>query len=341
MSARAGSRPWEVFVRETLSRLSADLRAGIITVRIDNGGQRYVVDAPGNSGRGIVVPCNSDALMVPPQLPLRDIRNVFSPFTIRDPKYTSLVQVPWFAIRRNYYVIMKSLGNDRKWRTPPPESIVVLRLRHENDSEIFGWYVRFCTATNELVRVPPNVCKELIDFMESDVNLWASSLVSKFSDVCLEHFALGKDFNSLAHHRFSSYKDRVTRANISTTRKRKCVECDHVPNTSSKSGETDTCVICLEEDVSAKKRCRKSSCGAFVCATCHSHSRGLCPVCDRTAINADYPCSHCNRLFRLPQYGYPCVCCLTNCLCRECYKSFGECSACETHPSTDLQEVVQ
>jgi len=359
MSARVGNGSWEFFVRETLTRLSTDLRSGLITVRVDNGGQRYVVDAPGNTGRNIIVPCNKDALMVPPHLPPRDPRGLLSPFTIGTVSTATRVNVPWSAIRRDYSINIEvvygaelpclgcAIDNCMHgWTTPPPEAIVVLRLRGQDGDDVFGWYVRFATATRNLVRVPVPVVRRLMRYMRDDLDLRESSLVNRYTDVGVHHRPSGVAFNAAAFDRFSKFRIRMTKAASKACHKRKRTASDGPSSTfttsefitseSTESTESNTCVICLEEDPSAVKRCRHSSCGAHTCASCHSHTRGLCPLCDRSAINADYPCSRCNSLFRLRKYGYPCIECSANCLCEGCYKEFGECGACETDPVAEL-----
>lgn len=344
MSARGGNGSWDFFVHETLTRLSTDLRTGLITIRMDNGGQWYVVDAPGNTGRNIIVPCNQDALMVPPHLPPRDQRCLLSPFTIGTGLTNARVNVPWSAIRRDYSLNINvaegakrpcmgcAIENCRHgWTTPPPEAIVVIRLRGQDGDDVFGWYVRFATATRNLVRVPLCVVHRLMHYMRDDHDLRESSLVDRYNDVGVHDRSSGVAFNATAFERFRKLRRRVTKAAHKASHKRKQNTPDGLSSTFNVT-ESNTCIICLEEHPTAVKRCRYSSCGAHTCASCHSHTRGLCPLCDRSAINADYPCSRCNSLFRLTEYGYPCIECSANCLCEGCYKEFGECGACETAP---------
>ena len=322
---------WEHFVRQTLDRMSSDLRAGVITVREDRRGRRYVVDAPSIIGRNIVVPCSADALLVPPQLPPRVKSQLFSPFTISMPGSDSRAPVPWAAIKRDYSVDFEPTPGHG---FPLPEAIVVLRLRGSNGDCVFGWYVRLSRAPRRLVRVSPTACCDLTSYMADDPLLSESSLLDRYTDVGLDHLMAGRTFNSVAFASFTNLKTQIQRASTHTTpaRKKRKHTDDSPPPTETVPTNLNTCVICLEEEPTSEVRCRHSSCRAHVCASCHSHTRGLCPVCDRAAINADYPCSHCNALFPLSSYGFPCVGCSANCLCVDCYRGFGQCGRCEVTP---------
>lgn len=326
----SNTRAWDFFVSETLNRLSTDLAAGQITLRLDERGERYVVEGPTESGRDIVVPTSSRALLVPPRLPQRvSPWGLLSPFFITDTRLKLRTQVPWSAIRRDYNVSIAT-ANDAS-----SESIVVLRLRGQSGDAVFGWYVRFESSPRRLVRVSADVCQRLIDAMRHDDKLVGSSLVNRYTDVGVYHDASGLAFNALAVDRFITYKKRIALATSVIGHKRGRA-CDKpTPTPTPVQSDATTCVICLEDHTTAIQRCRHDSCRTHVCFDCHSHCRGLCPVCDRSAINSDYPCSKCNTLVPLSKYGYPCVACQSNCLCKGCYKVYGECGSCETDVLTN------
>lgn len=341
MSVRQGSRipqaphlpnAYEPFVRSVLTRLASELSDGRLNLRQEGGGTRYVVEAPGHAGRDIVVPA-ADWLKPPSTMPPRSARGLLSKLTIRDAEGKS-INVPKDCIVRNYHTLMPQsswtsgvcrgceFGTcPHGWCTMdiPPAGIVVLRLRDTDGFNKFGWYVRFADRTSELVRLPDVIIFRLASMMEDDPLLNQSTLVTRYEDAVLEDPV---NFHSEACKRFARYRTRVCVAVAKERKRKRNVE-------TPPKGAGETCVICLEEKPTSRKRCRHDSCGTHVCDTCHSDSRGLCPVCDRSSINADYPCSSCHRLTRLSQYGLPCSVCNTHSLCSSCYTSFGACGACE------------
>ena len=73
-----------------------------------------------------------------------------------------------------------------------------------------------------------------------------------------------------------------------------------------------------------------------MCKACHAALRHLCPVCERSKINASYQCLTCNSVVSLKDYGMPCSKCGKNALCTGCYSEYGECVACD--PLRDEEE---
>lgn len=326
-SAAAG---WERHVRDTLTRLSEQLDAGLLRLRTD--GSRLVVDPPGEGGRGIVLPTGQTSLLAP-VLPARSPRSLLSALYIASPQRQ--VNVPAHCIVRDHSRAL--IGHDNG--LPPPEAIVVLSLRGEDGEPMYGWYVRYHSQLRRLVKLPPSDCRKLARAMAGDNNLGRSSLLQEHLDAwCTGLDESDVDFNSIAITRFMNYRQRVSRACkhplaptatvTNTASKRPRLE-PHTPTTPPPCESHETCLICLEESESAARRCRHDSCGVHVCADCHASSRGLCPLCDRTAINADFPCSCCNKLSRLQQYGFPCTGCKANSLCKDCFMNFRECAACD------------
>jgi hypothetical protein len=334
--------PYEPFVRGVLTRLSADLSSGRLNIRQEGAGVaavRYVVEAPGHTGRNIVVPASGEALAAPSALPARSPRGVLSRLTVRSAR-GELINVPKDAIVRNY---KQPHPVDRAWirgicrgceygvcahgwvaRDVAPASIVVLRLRNADGFPTFGWYLPFADRPTELVRIPCQIVERLVNLFRDDVDMRQSSLLSHYADVVttMEWDDEPHTFHAAACERFARFRARVCTA-VAREKKRKA------PPPEPMDTDRETCVICLEDQPTARKRCRHSHCGTHVCDTCYANSRGLCPVCDRSHINADYPCSSCHRLTRLSQYGYPCAACNSNSLCSHCYGSFGACGSCD------------
>ena len=318
------------FVRDVLRRLSLDFSAGRLSIRVDANGRRYVVEAPGAGGRDIVLPAHDDALMVAPRPPPRDPRDLFSPYTIG-----ADVHVPWSAIARNHDVVTHAAVD--------PAGVVVLRLRGD-DGAVCCWFVRLRDEPRKLTQLSVDCARRFASMLVRDELLQHSSLCGELWDCRFNGDEPGGDFCATACARFQRYRKRVTAAVAVSKglRKRKrttvatwdACNLACLPNTTPAPAPAlapaHTCVICLDDKSCAQPRCRSSSCGTRVCDTCHADSRGLCPLCDRSAINADYLCSCCNRLHRLRAHGYPCVGCSSHSLCLECYEQFGECAACDT-----------
>lgn len=328
--------PYEPFVRGVLVRLTSELNSGRLNIRTEANGARYVVEAPGHTGRNIVVPAAQSALKAPSSMPARSPRGLLSRYVVKSAGGQE-INVPKAAIVRDYdYPLPSSCSGPCRgceygscphgWKahTIQPAGIIVLKVQSTDGMPCFGWYVRFEDKRKELVRVPDPVIQKMSDFMRSDEQLRHSSLVTQYVD-SVESLEWDEDasFHEEACKRFARYRTRVCTA-VAKERKRK--RKADIPS----EGTGETCVICLEEKPTSRKRCRHDHCGTHVCDTCHSDSRGLCPVCDRSSINADYPCSSCQRLTRLSQYGFPCAGCDTHSLCATCYGEFGACGACET-----------
>ena len=325
--------PYEPFVRNVLTRLADELGAGRLNLRREDNGVRYVVEAPGHSGRNIVVPAAHGALEMPTKFPARTAKGLLSKLTVVDAS-GKVVHVPKSAIVRNYdYCIHEREFGMRAgvcrgcefgtcphgWKAEQinPVGVVVLELRDEDYEPAHAWYVRFADAPTRLVRLPEVIVDKISTIMSLDPELQHSSLMGRYAD------DLANGFHELACERFARFRKRAAAA-ATKDRKRKC------PEASPATGGGETCIICLEEQVTARKRCRHDHCGTYVCDTCHSDSRGLCPVCDRSSINADYPCSSCHKLTRLSQYGFPCTACNSRSLCSDCYTGFSACGACES-----------
>ena len=323
-SSSSGPR-WDAFVRETLMRLAADVRARRLVIRSESDRARVVIEAPGRQGRNIVVPCDDAALILPSKLPERNARGAMSPFVL----WPSNVRVPWKAVLRHRRAVARPDGDG--WRVSP-ESIVVLSLRgEEGGNDMHGWYVRCASAPRKLVEVPLDVARKVLGVLiRADRPRLSSSLITMHMDGRLSDELPPGCFAHTAAFRFARYETRLQRACGATRgegEERKPMPRER--ETRPARATSEVCVICLETSHAAEARCRVAECNVHVCATCHADSRGLCPVCDRAAINADYPCAACNQLVRLPDYGFPCLACSARSLCRGCYAAFSECASCD------------
>lgn len=347
---RVGMQQWRAFVRQQLTRLA---EAGAVTVTaetvrdgVDEEGEmrervlRYIAEPQSESGRSIVVP-NPYSLLPPLVLPPRATRDLLAPYTIQAQGQSAAVNVPWSRVLRDHKQTETKpdgicLGCPwgascpHGWSVPSPRSVVVLAVNDAVSGRTrLAWFVRFSDDYKKLVQVPRPVAKTLTWRMENDVVMCTSSLCSTYALEAEDEY--DTEFMDVAHR---SYARVYT--NIRTTLKRRREEqtrCGKkakiAPSDAPTPVDAETCLVCLEEERSAKVRCARGNCSAKVCDGCHHKSRGLCPICDRTAINADYPCASCGKLSRLQGYGLPCITCDACILCKECYSSYEECRPCE------------
>lgn len=270
---------------------------------------------------------NASFLLPPPNLPPRAKKDLLAGYTLKLHSQNTTVNVPWSRVVRDYRcTIHRPQATDSYIPPPLPVSIIVLSAYDPNTShQRFGWFVRYADdATGELEQVPYAVAKELQRSMEAHPVLYTSSLCSKYA---LQEEKT--DFLELAH---KSYQRIYSNIKSELKRKREPPSAKvkrPVADPKRHAGELHTCVVCLEDSETAIARCPHETCKAATCSTCHQVERGLCPICDRESINADYPCSACGQLARLQAYGFPCLTCKSATLCKSCYTTYEECRPCE------------
>ena len=336
---------WTRLVRDTLQQMQEQMEAREITVVFD--GQRYVVRATNSRalehGQSPVAAGEHDLLSAAPPAP-RNHKGLLSPYTLADGQRE--VHVPFWAIARDHkYMVDLPVGAchgcahgecAHGWPSAPsmhPASIVVLAVREGRTDCAHGWYVRL-RGGNRLVEVPRSVRRALIRRMHD------SELLRKSQLVRYNAWAHGNEdgFHEFACERFREYRHRVRAAVQESKKRNRCGNdepnqgADACPEAEAASPPEppSTCVVCLDDAVTSRARCREGTCGANVCDVCHADSRGLCPICDRSAINAAYPCGRCYEKTPLRQYGYECIGCDAHTLCKTCYTKFRECRSCES-----------
>jgi len=92
------------------------------------------------------------------------------------------------------------------------------------------------------------------------------------------------------------------------------------------------CVVCFGGFVDGRARsvaCRLGVCSALACDECSARCRGLCPICDRSILSANYECGCCRSLVRLHEFGHACDTCEEAVLCQSCHIKRRECRGCE------------
>lgn len=349
-SVPRASESWEEFVRETLTRLQDDLASGELTLNRPMSNSRLLLSGP---ARNICLPTCELSLEPAPRI-ARSHKGLLSPLTVTTHNSPiGKVNVPWHAIVRNHNRLLSAVEfqgccRQCQWEDcahgwPRDDvfdlkTIVVLRVRHD-DEWMHAWYVRFDDAPTELVRVPPPVVEWITSRIETqlivDGSDAAPSLIRKFNDCSLTEQDFS-NFNGMCCVRFIKYRERVRqrirleRANA-VTRDERATELSRKRKAPSPVWPDDlpTCVVCLEDRPTAQSRCSNKECHMRVCEVCHKDARGFCPVCDRSAINAEYPCSSCHKFHTLRDYGYACMCCGAHSLCRGCHVGYRECASCE------------
>ena len=344
-----GGVAWRRYIRDTLEDLQRRLEEGELDVNLtyDGGGAWPVIRGRLIDGREIIMPFGKGALCPPPPLE-RSPKNLLLPWTLRDEDGDAQVNIPRWAVARDkgWLVDLRPAARSRNgvehghgWpalglgfahgvtykQTPflHPGAIIVLQVREGHDDVDYGWYVR-TRNTKELVRVPAAACTALTYMMRTDPVYRDLELLESAHKVGAERNYLPR-FHPLAVATYSGYRNRIKAVTQQAKQAKKRSREEAAP-----SASCDTCVVCLEERETTQARCHAGTCSAKMCATCHSDSRGLCPICDRGPINAVYPCERCFQLTPLREYGYQCINCDSLTLCKACYTGYRECCSCES-----------
>lgn len=242
------------------------------------------------------------------------------------------------------------------WSLPEPYEIIVLAVRRSHRRVCYGWFVRWIGCEEQVLRkVPSHICILLNQRMVCDVDLRRSSLVTKYPDsdiwwrpggptpnelefVELASRAFARDarwFKTMPpseHARKRARHAPVSKTDASASAS-SASSAPAVPMPAHASVDVNplavgTCVVCLDEKASAAERCRSQTCKVLVCDRCHAKTRGMCPLCDRGNINADFLCAGCGRIEQLSEFGLPCVRCKNTSLCRSCYDASWWCASC-------------
>jgi hypothetical protein len=312
-------------------------------------------DATGNSDDPVqLLPVELPAR---PKLPLRTHKKALSTLWIASGD--ERVNVPWCAIYRDHNTPPLEMppaaclgcSNGRHcphgWPLPHPRDVVVVGARDMDGILQYGWMVRVSAHPDRLVRLPLAIVNKLLAQMEESDAMLGSSLMTDFHDAY--HTIPAWEFEDIAVLRFARMKANlkvVARAGRKRARDEGVVSlCSSESGSDSgslppsparpappRAGE-GTCAVCLAEGPVGQRGCCGSQ-GA-VCADCHAKLRGLCPVCDRRALNARYVCAGCGGAVPLKQYGMPCVRCAKGLLCEDCYCNFAECDECDVLKTDD------
>ena len=325
-------------MRSTLAELQDDLASGSLVIQPDTR-LRLLLSG---SGRNICVPTCERSICPAPRI-TRSARGLLSPLylTTEQDGTTEMVHVPWSAICQNHNKILPAIADNSRascckdWPRFSQmgfKSIVFLKLRVD-DEWWHGWYVRFSDAPKELVKVPN--CRIDMVFRHVGIMRLGSKNFPRMWRNSYFNLDSTDEFHALLSTRFANYRKRVN-AHLRAEREGRrdaasatLVEKRKLETELEKEAITETCVVCLEECASAHSRCDTDGCLVKVCDVCHRDSRGCCPLCDRTALNAQYPCSACHSLHPLSKFGYACIACGAHTLCRNCHRCFQQCTSCE------------
>jgi len=284
----------------------------------------------------------------PPMLPPRSTSGFFSDFVLVA-RNNDRVRVPHSMIVRDHNTppiklqrsICMGCGSHnnccRGWEIPPANDVVVLSTRDLQGMVHYGWYLRFDIDPHRLVRIPLNIVQGLWALVRKTEGLNTSSLNAEFVDAYMT--AEGTDFEAMATLRIGQVGARIKRirkaeAPAPSRGKKRGLYEDPGPSSKPASPERNDptqlkgeCSVCLEEDYVHKQDCCGSA-GA-VCTGCRAKMRHLCPVCDRSKVNADYQCASCSMVIPFKEFGFPCSSCNKCTICATCYKHYEECLDCD------------
>jgi len=293
------------------------------------------------SGRNICVPTCDRSIEPAPRIS-RSPKWLLSPLYLKNPD-GGKINVPWFAIARNFNRVLKLPKKDPRWTCSAwpigdefnLRSIVMVRLWLDDEWR-YGWFVRFSDAPKELVLVPTcrvrAIMRRLARLKRGTTEFpqtWPYDYGQVFN---------APRFETICATRFRVYFERLRQRLHKDREERRLVLATSLPTSSGEKRKLmeaepaaeETCSVCLEECASSQSRCSTAGCGIKVCDVCHRDSRGFCPLCDRSALNAAYPCSACHELHPLSDFGFSCIHCDAHSLCRGCHTSYRQCTSCES-----------
>jgi hypothetical protein len=231
--------------------------------------------------------------------------------------------------------------------------IVVLRADGSNDggafNGTFAWFLRGQDNDGrELHQIPAEVCKYLLRVMRNTPSMAASTMVRLYANpranfqeaYAIRAFERYERVYSEAHG-FTSIDPNPTQARSSPKRRRVVVDEDDDVPLATRPAAHPECVVCLEPKPKTHRgRCHNPKCTIHVCDHCHVTGRGLCPICDRTALNMKYECGCCAVPTSLADYGHACIDCGAHTLCSGCFKTNQVCMVCSEAHYTCLHAVT-
>lgn len=273
----------------------------------------------------------------PPSLPSRRRKGFFSPFFLADAR-GDRVLVPQHAIVRNHCPAPPRLQKGlciwpQNTDLPHVRDVIVLAVRDAAGNLQYGWYAREHVESARLVRLPLCVVERLWRYVRETPGLQRSLLNEDLVDSAFASPTF-HDFHAIALLSFrrtsSVVAAYVQQARMALKRKVAHVE----PPSPARTLVMGACTVCLEENVELSDRNCCGSQGA-TCCDCSEKLRSLCPVCDRSALNATYQCSVCNSEVGLKDFGYPCITCQQCIICNNCYHQCAECAECDPVRASD------
>tara|TARA_X000001036_G_scaffold392231_1_gene390969 strand:- start:734 stop:1627 length:894 start_codon:yes stop_codon:yes gene_type:complete len=215
----------------------------------------------------------------------------------------------------------------RGWKVMGWEHITVVLVLNEHGLRVAGWFVQFLAPPSALIRVPATIVAALIDTLPRDAEAW------EFPDASIA--TPESDFLALAEARYANLV-APDRAVAQRTRSGTASPPPPAPSrwapfappptdTTERPGE---CVVCYEEcEVHVPACCGVS---AAMCAGCHTQARGVCIVCQRGYVSAEYTCTCCGKGdVAFTDYGFACALCEARVLCAACCDADGACAACD------------
>lgn len=294
--------------------------------------RRAIPDEAGSSPtRGV-----ERVLPAPHPLPRRVRKGFFSPLFLEDAR-GARVFIPHHAVVRNHCSV--PLRPPKAPGTWPPNpdlphvrDVIVIAVRDASGNLQYGWYAREHAASCRLVRLPIYAVERLWRYVRETPGLQRSLLNEDLIDSTFASPTL-EDFHATALLSFR----RTHRVVNCFFQQRKAIKrklADYEPSSPAHTLMLGTCTVCLEDNVELSDR---NCCGSqgTTCIDCSEKLRSLCPVCDRSELNATYQCSVCNSEVGLREFGYPCITCQQCITCSNCYHQCAECVECDPVRASD------
>lgn len=204
------------------------------------------------------------------------------------------------------------------WRQVHPCHAIMLCIHSLAECGLFISTI----GQKKLIRIPDDDAARIMDEIKSLMT--EGNGLSQYMDCFLT--LPGRCFTERAVRAFSRYQKCVETTLCEVLIDRRFGFYRH---RSPSMDEEQECLICLEMAVPSTWRCAGERCNTRICADCVAHTRGLCPICDRRYMQANFECGWCGNSRKMKHSGHPCVVCRDPTLCTECFNSFKQCLSCE------------
>lgn len=269
----------------------------------------------------------------------RKRKDVFSSLWTRTSGFVS-ISIPNKLILRDYTQQLSRPWRYKKWRSSctgsqsdhdiiHPGLVVVLGTQNRVGTVCCAWYKLAMGSKTRLERMTRDETSALLAEMKSCPLLRESSLCNRLTDYYLVHSQIMTDvyverlISDACLSMIGQYKNHLKmHSRMNKLGKIADAVCAKSPVA------TGSCQVCMADE---ELLLRPTDCcgdAGAVCAKCRIELKDLCPICDRSHLNACYSCARCGDSVRFLDYGFPCVQCDKSVLCAECYDGIESCNGC-------------